>query len=259
MGKGWTSVKTFFQDKSVRMRTLKLILLANVLLLLAALSLDRLLALVRPSGVQLSVNQATPFWNDPLRQLIAFTAKEWVALITPALALLLARHAHQRDHKFHGRGVKDIVTKHKTRTPYNLDTNVIAASMTKQSVLAAIASILAVVIQQLQNRAGFSGLVTSLATIGFAFAILFLLVSMVCYDYASRFDWTQFYKAQLVRKALLLDVYSWYLLLTSFTLSIALISPWLSILISFASGILMWWYYFFPAERRTDALTVHEP
>jgi catechol 2,3-dioxygenase-like lactoylglutathione lyase family enzyme/uncharacterized membrane protein len=253
MHKWWNEIKDLFQDKTVRKQTLKYILLADLLLLLAALFLDRLIEL---TSRQFNTNEVARFWNNLLGQSSSFTGPQWVALITPALALLMARYAHKRDQNKQGRGVKDIITTHGRHSPYNLETDVIAASMTKQSVLAAIASILTVVIQQLKDSAGFPRLVTSIATFGFAFTILFLLVSMVCYDYASRFHWKTFYKAQLVRKALLLDVYSWYLLLTSFILSIALISPWLSIVTCFASGILMWWYYFFPKEGPGDALNI---
>lgn len=127
--------------------------------------------------------------------------------------------------------------------------------MTKQSILAAISAGLIVYIQpssglpQAADDWLFKYCVRGLATGGFAFAILFLLISMVCYDYASRFSWLGDDKAQLVRKALLLDVLSWYFLLTSFVLSIALISPRLSVLTCVSSGFLMWWYYFFPEPQ----------
>jgi hypothetical protein len=68
------------------------------------------------------------------------------------------------------------------------------------------------------------------------------------------FRWEQFHKAQLARKALLLDVWSWYFLLTSFVLSIALINPRLSVAMCVSAGILMWWYYFFPGPRARGRL-----
>lgn len=193
-----------------------------------------------------------------------FTLTEWVVLITPALTLVTAWLAHHYDvvpedggaknsfFKTGGGGVKDAILRIERESRYNLQTEVIAASMTKQSILAAISAGLIVFIQpssgklQAAGESLFRYCARGLATGGFAFAILFLLISMVCYDYASRFKWPAYYKAQLVRKALLLDVLSWYFMLTSFTLSIALISPRLSVLTCVTSGFLMWWYYFFP-------------
>jgi uncharacterized membrane protein len=161
----------------------------------------------------------------------------------------MARFAHNQDEKHKGRGIKDILLREVGSEPYNLKTDVIAASMTKQSVLAAIAAVSVAVIQLFPKLELFGRVVKFLSTLGFAFAILFLLVSMVCYDYASRFHWPAFYKVRLVQKALLLDVFSWYFLLTSFLLSIALINPRLSVLTSVVAGVLMWWYYFFRCEK----------
>ncbi len=191
-----------------------------------------------------------------------FTLTQWLVLITPALTLLTAWLAHYYDvspehegaknalFETGGGGVKDAILRIERENRYNLRTEVIAASMTKQSILAAISAGLIVFIQpssgqlQASGESLFKYCARGLATGGFAFAILFLLISMVCYDYASRFNWPDGYKSQLVRKALLLDVLSWYFMLTSFTLSIALISPRLSVLTCVCSGFLMWWYYF---------------
>jgi hypothetical protein len=196
-----------------------------------------------------------------------FTLTQWLVFITPALALLTAWLAHHYDvspehegakntlFKVGGGGIKDAILRIEKGKRYNLKTDVIAASMTKQSILAAISAGLIVFIQpsggQLQaaDESLFKYCARGLATGGFAFAILLLLISMVCYDYASRFNWPNEYKSQLVRKALLLDVLSWYFLLTSFTLSIALISPRLSVLTCALSGFLMWWYYFLREPR----------
>ena len=189
-----------------------------------------------------------------------FFAVEWVALITPGIAILMAAFAHWRDNSSEGRGVKDIITRTVGKFPYSLDADVISASMTKQSVLAAIAAALVAVIQLYNpvdsRKVMFQELVKTISTIGFAFAILLLLVSMVCYDYAGRFRWPTFYKAQLVRKALLLDVWSWYLLLASFVLTLALVRPWLSILTCITAGFLMWWYYFFPRGGPDDTIGI---
>lgn len=149
-----TSLKTivaYFKQSLVKVRILKYILAADLFLLLAALFLERILLRIRGTGISITPKELPAFWTEPLPQLMRFTGTQWVSLVTPALALYMARFAHQQDDEKHGRGVKDIINQHGRRKAYNLETDVIAASMTKQSVLAAIASILVVVIQPSQN------------------------------------------------------------------------------------------------------------
>ncbi|HYH87057.1 MAG TPA: VOC family protein [Pyrinomonadaceae bacterium] len=243
MSKFVDKISAYIRVKSVRSGAIKFIVIADVVLILAAFLLgEEAIYNTLPALV-------SPVLQNPRGYESAFYAAEWVALITPAIALLTAWFAHWRDERLGGRGIKDIITRVVGTNPYNLDTDVIAASMTKQSVLAAIAAALLVVIQIFEPKNKMYGaLLKYLSSCGFAFAILFLLVSMICYDYASRFRWPAYHKAQLVRKALILDVLSWYFLLTSFVLTTALISPRLSVLTCIAAGFLMWWYYFFPRE-----------
>ncbi|MDQ3802656.1 MAG: VOC family protein [Acidobacteriota bacterium] len=243
MGQRLDAVKQVLSTNNIRRTILFLVILVSGLLLYLsepweAEWLSKKFAALRPID------------REKLGREFPFTVPEWVALSTPLLALLMALGAHWGDARSNGRGrgIKDVINVTVGKHPYNLEADVISASMTKQSVLVAIAAALAAVIQLYQPReeVAFIKLVKILSTSGFAFAILFLLVSMVCYDYASRFRWPTFYKAQLVRKALWLDVLSWYFLLTSFILTIALINPRLSVLMSITAGFLMWWYYFFP-------------
>ncbi len=234
----------FFRRQVVRAWTFTFLVVVGSVLLFVSLFAGQ-------NGMEFQPMRAVERAHVYLRE---FKAAEFIALITPAVALLTAWFAHYGDEHYRGRGIKHIVKKMGPEC-YNLDTNVITGSMTKQSVLAAIASILVALVQQYPSQNAFGVLVKFLTTCGFGFTILFLLVSMVCYDYASRFQWKQFHKAQLVRKALLLDVWSWYFLLTSFILSIALISPRLSVATCVSAGILMWWYYFFPLRRSRSAET----
>lgn len=198
-----------------------------------------------------------------------FSYPELVALITPGIAILMAMLAHLLDLFGKGRGIKDVIRRTVGKYPYNLEVEVTSASMTKQSVLVAIAAALAAVIQlyrpgqgqmlgpgHVEAETSYIILVRGLSTFGFAFAILFLLVSMVCYDYASRFRWPTSYKAQLVKRALRLDVVAWYFLLASFILTIALISPRLSVLASITAGLLMWGYYFFTCWGEGDPVGI---
>jgi uncharacterized membrane protein len=233
------TIRLLFREHSVRAWTLRALIVAGFALLFVSYFLGK-------DGIRFEI--ATTI--KPLyQQLRGFKLAEIIALITPVVALLTAWFAHYGDERYGGRGIKHVV-KQMGQGSYNLETEVIAGSMTKQSVLAAIASILVALIQQYQTQTTFGNLIKFLTTCGFGFTILFLLVSMVCYDYASRFQWRPHHKAQLVRKALLLDVWSWYFLLTSFVLSLALINARLSVATCVSAGLLMWWYYFFPGRRR---------
>ena len=242
-----TTTKLFFREHSVRAWTLRPLFVVGFGLMFASLFLGE-------DGIGLT---PTTIIKRSYEQLRGFKLAELIALITPAVALLTAWFAHYGDERYGGRGIKHVVKqmgKGSYKGSYNLETEVITGSMTKQSVLAAIASILVALVQQYPNETTFGIVIKFLTTCGFGFTILFLLVSMVCYDYASRFRWNPPHKAQLVRKALLLDVWSWYFLLTSFVLSLALISARLSVATCVLAGILMWWYYFFPGRRSKRSL-----
>ena len=230
-----TRVGWFYINEPIRAGILTLIVLSDSVLIWAAFF----------KGTEWPSSETLEHWKNTLN---GFSARQWVSLITPAAALILAYIAHLSDGKNQGRGIRDI-TQRMGGTAYNLETDVIAASMTKQSVLAAIASILIVIIQAAPKTTDYLRLVWLLSTCGFVLSILLLLISMVCYDYASRFNWNSFYKAELVGKALRFDIWSWYFLLTSLVLSIALISPRLSVVSGIFAGILMWWYYFFRPEK----------
>lgn len=240
---GWVArVVWFYKHETIRAVIITAIVLSDLVLIWFAFFKG-------PEGISWPSCETVGQWINRLQ---AFSARQRVSLIAPAAALTLAYVAHLGDGKWGGHGIRDLTQKMRG-SAYNLETDVIAASMTKQSVLAAIASILIVLIQAAPKTTDYLLLVWLLATCGFVFSILLLLISMVCYDYASRFNWSSFYKAELVGKALRFDIWSWYFLLTSLVLSIALISPRLSILGCLFAGILMWWYYFFrPKKAGTD-------
>ena len=256
------TARLLFRDHSVRAWTFRSLIVAGVGLVFASLFLGQ-------DGIAFTPTITIKQWYGQLR---GFKLAEVIALTTPVMALQTAWLAHNSDERYGGRGIKHVVkkmgedskkrgegSKKSGEGSYNLETEVITGSMTKQSVLAAIASILVALVQQYPNETAFGTLIKFLTTCGFGFTILFLLVSMVCYDYAARFKWKDHHKAQLVRKALLLDVWSWYFLLTSFILSLALISARLSVVTCVLAGILMWWYYFFPGRPRLlDLAKNHE-
>jgi uncharacterized membrane protein len=219
------TITVFFRTQAVKAWTFTFLMVAGAALLFVAV-------FAGSNGISFQSSMAMERLRGYTRD---FEAAQVVALITPVVALLTAWFAHYGDEHFGGNGIKHIVKKMRPEC-YNLETDVITGSMTKQSVLAAIASILAGLVLQYDNKTTFGLLIKFLTLCGFGFTILFLLISMVCYDYASRFRWEQFHKAQLARKALLLDVWSWYFLLTSFVLSIALINPRLSVAMCVSAG-----------------------
>ncbi len=185
--------------------------------------------------------------------------REWVAFITPITAYIIARFTHWLDEICDGGGLRHRVYDISGER-FSLDADVIAATMTKQSVLAAIAAILLTIVIEVRHNLpqsapnepiSFPFLATELSTIGFLLSILLLLVSMKCYDYAARFNLPETYRITLIDKGLDLDILSWYLLLFSFALGIASMSVTLSILLSFIGGYSLWWYYFIhPKPRR---------
>lgn len=169
----------------------------------------------------------------------------WIAFVLPTLILpSLAWLFHQMDLEQHGGGIRDRVAS--LPHPHSsLDPAVISATMTKQSILAAIAAIFLA-----RGRHGnissvaFDEFSAALSLIGFAFALLLLTVSALSYDYANRFKFTEEEKYALVRKGMKFDVASWYILIASYIVSIASTDPRTSILLSIATGLVVREYYF---------------
>src|SRR5829696_4334203 len=206
-------------------------------------------------------------FRDSIRDTLepySFSAREWVSLLTPIVAYFLAQIFHQLDERFEGGGIRSrvLAVKRANRHTYDLNASVIATTMTKQSVLTAIAAILLAVLQGYRQDADsqatgeFSSFAARLSMIGFLVSIVLLLVSMKCYDYACRFNLDRIHRAELVSKGLTLDIWSWYLLLFSLTVGVASISTTVSIIISFVAGYLLWWYYFVhPRAEQTPTTT----
>lgn len=194
----------------------------------------------------------------------SFSWREWASLITPAAAGVLALIFHILDKRFMGGGIGhrvNIVRKLTSRS-YDLTPGAIAATMTKQSVLIAIAAILLGIVQVYHGdgrltpsgKSEFKILTSRMSMLGFLLSIVLLLVSLKCYDYASRFNLKDVYKAELVRKGLRLDIWSWYLILFSLVIGVASLNTAISITVSFVVGYLLWWYYFIhpQSENRSE-------
>lgn len=191
------------------------------------------------------------------RRFSTLTARQIAVLLTPIAAGAIARGTHWLDGRYDGGGIRHRVRK--SASHVLPDSAAISATMTKQSVLAAIAAILLVIVMTARGpldpsgsasaiTIGFPAFAAELSTIGFLASILLLLVSMKCYDYANRFSLPNEYKQVLIQKGLRLDINSWYLLLFSFAMGVAVISETLSILLTMFGGALLWWYYFIHPE-----------
>jgi hypothetical protein len=203
------------------------------------------------------------------------TPKQWIAILSPIVAFIVAKSIHWADKKHNGGGIRHRVIDIGVDR-FEINAGVLSATMTKQSVLAAIAAILLAIVQAVRNALSqanaiepsalndsstlpFSMFAAELSTIGFLVSILLLLVSMKCYDYANRFKLADVYKITLVDKGLKFDIASWYALLYSFILGIASISVTISIFLSILAAYLLWGYYFIhPIETVKDAFPVKQ-
>jgi hypothetical protein len=67
---------------------------------------------------------------------------------------------------------------------------------------------------------------------------------MLCYDYAARFNWRRDFREDLLRRGLVIDSWGWYLLTIFLVLSVALLSPTLSLILNFIYGTLLLYYYY---------------
>lgn len=128
-----TTTSLLLREHSVKAWTLRSLIVAGFGLLFASLFLGQ-------HGIGFA---PTTTIRRAYEQLRGFKLAELIALITPVITLLTAWFAHYGDERYGGRGIKHVVKK-MGKGSYNLKTEVITGSMTKQSVLAAIASILTI-------------------------------------------------------------------------------------------------------------------
>lgn len=170
---------------------------------------------------------------------------EILSLVLPIFVLpTLAVVFHKLDWKYGGGGIKDRVDW--LRRPHSrLEPDVIAGTMTKQSILAAIAAIfLSSTNVGRMNSLKFSEFATAVATLGFSAALLLLIVSALSYDYANRFRLAEEERYELARKGLRLDIFAWYVLVASYITSMAARLVLTSIAVSVGTAFLVRWYYF---------------
>lgn len=195
------------------------------------------------------------FLDPPGWPLVAVLALGLPCAVLP----LLAYGFHYLDRRYGGGGIKDRIGR-LTKPHSKLASGNIAATMTKQSILAAIAAIFLT-----EGEGGslasqsYPEFATALSRLGFSVALLLLTVSVLAYDYANRFRLCREECYELVRKGLELDVFAWYILLASFIVSMAAQHPERSIVISIATGFLVRWYYFLSPREFGGRSTYKDP
>jgi hypothetical protein len=184
---------------------------------------------------------------------------EYFALGSPLITAILGYFTHRLDKKHNGGGIAHRFKEIKSRLNDNEHSfcsgaSVVSASMTKQSVLAAVAAgILVVIIQSMQPDAiskiykvNYNKLTAFASAVCLSFALLCNLVSLVCYDYSIRFNWKDDnLKINLVRKALHFDISSFYLLSFGIIFAALFFNILLGLILNYFYALFLLRYYFF--------------
>jgi hypothetical protein len=174
-----------------------------------------------------------------------------VGLLAPFVTALIIFYCHHDDCSREGWALKARFRRLRERR-YNSDISLISAIITKQSVIAAIAiGALLLVSTSIQQANFYMRLVARISTIGLSCSIVCTLVSILCYDYAARFNWRQDFREDLLRRGLIVEMIGWYLLTLSFVLAIGSFSVVLSLALNFIYGSLLLFYYYTSDSFRT--------
>ncbi len=169
----------------------------------------------------------------------------WAGLLAPPVTWGFSYWTHLLDQARHGGGIRSRFARIGARQRFNVQESYVSAMMAKQRVLAAIALAMLVVVNRADTTSDtYRQVIVSVATVGFIASILVILTSLLCADYSHRFKWEEQMTEALLRKSLTLEVWSWHLLAMSLIWSVALIREWLSVVVNFGYGSLLWYYYF---------------
>jgi catechol 2,3-dioxygenase-like lactoylglutathione lyase family enzyme/protein-S-isoprenylcysteine O-methyltransferase Ste14 len=178
---------------------------------------------------------------------------ELVFIAAPVLTFLFTLTAHIVDKKLAGGGMaqRAVELKHL----HDLKPDIVTGTMTKLSVLVALAAIFIIIVQQDPALTGYTAFVRWIASVGFLISIFLMLISVKTYDYANRFNWEEhptrggaqwsYYRIQLASKAFALDISAFYFLLFTAILATGLVERWLPIPASLLCGFALWVTYFF--------------
>ena len=211
-------------------------------------------------SVTTSISSERPFSPPAL-----LTLSEVLYFAAPVFTLFFTVAMHFADVRLPGGGLSHRA--HETSELHNLKPDVISGTMTKLSVLAALASIFILFTQQQQDqpRSDYYVVVRLFASAGFLISIFFMLIAVKTYDYANRFSWENhpdhragpyrdpYYKVRLSVKAFVLDIVSFYFLIFTAILTTGLIVPWFPIAASAVCGSLLWITFFFWPKKKTTA------
>ncbi|MCG8457953.1 MAG: hypothetical protein MI919_16875 [Holophagales bacterium] len=176
------------------------------------------------------------------------TIEQGSGLLALCLTLLFCVLTHRLDRTFGGGGLANrfdqLVTEKFSRS-------VESASMavTKQSIFVAISLGLIAFISVRNAPDGepsdaYYLLLENLELLALGAALLFSLVSILCYDYTHRFVWESHFQEDLLKKALFLDTLAWYSLASGLGLCFGHIHPLALMLATLFLGVLLLFYYF---------------
>jgi hypothetical protein len=194
---------------------------------------------------------------------------DWVNSISVAFVfytMISVFITHKVDKRCHGYGITDAYRSLHPNDAIVTDPAIISAIMTRQSIHIAIS--LGLLVVMTQNRLLSPGTSLTLSSLlgnfrlfvawivaaGFSMCVMLILVSALCHDYSCRFGWKRETQRDLLRKGLKLDNWSWYTFTVSLILGIALVSPFLCILMNAVYGFLLNYYYFFTRSKARDEI-----
>jgi hypothetical protein len=208
----------------------------------------------------------TSIFSETASSPTALNLRELLYIAAPIFTFVFTVIMHLADRHLFGGGIAQ--RGRETPELHKLEPDVISGTMTKLSVLAALASILIVFVQQVPNTQDDYYLVVRLiSSTGFLTSIFLMLISVKTYDYTNRFNWEKhphqqgargdsYYRVKLAEKAFRLDVASFYCLIFTAILSTGLIVRWFPIAGSLLCGLLLWLSYFF---RKRDLFATLQP
>ncbi len=179
--------------------------------------------------------------------------REFWFMLAPVVTFGFTYFAHVLDKRAAGGGMarRGVEIEH----VHNLEADTVIGTMTKLSVLVALAAIFIVIVQADPAQNAYAAAVRWFASAGFLVSIFLMLISVKTYDYANRFNWEahpysgsarwSYYRVHLARKAFLLDISAFYFLLFTAILATGLVARWMPIAASFLCGFVLWASYFF--------------
>lgn len=173
------------------------------------------------------------------------TIEQGFGIFSVIFALSISVLTHRLDRSQEGGGL--INRFDGLRSKFNTESSFASMALTKQSVIVAIVlGLIAYVAVRNgdEQLTSYDAWLVKFELGALGIALFSSLVSVLCYDYTHRFGWGKYYKQDLLRKALALDILSWYSLCFALVLCVGNIEPFGMILSSWFLGTLIVYYYF---------------